>query len=133
MQDAHARDGLALGLAQASALIPGVSRNGATLAVARARGFRRDAAQALSWHAGLPLLFGAGALKAARLRREGLAREQRMELAVGAASAFVSTLVSASLLERPLRRGSVLLPCALYRCALAALVISRVRRLSRAQ
>ena len=34
-QDAGARDALALGVAQALALIPGVSRNGATLAAAR--------------------------------------------------------------------------------------------------
>ena len=34
-------DGLALGLAQAAALVPGVSRNGATLTAARARGFAR--------------------------------------------------------------------------------------------
>ncbi len=48
------RDGLALGLAQAVALIPGVSRSGATLTAARARGFSRGAAQTLSWHAGCP-------------------------------------------------------------------------------
>ena len=38
-------DGLALGLAQACALIPGVSRSGATLTAARARGFARADAQ----------------------------------------------------------------------------------------
>ena len=42
-RDARATDGLALGLAQAAALIPGVSRNGATLSAARARGFSRAA------------------------------------------------------------------------------------------
>ncbi len=68
-EDASARDGLALGLAQAAALIPGVSRNGATLTAARARGFRRGAAQALSWHAGLPVILGASVLKGARMRR----------------------------------------------------------------
>src|SRR3954452_20306437 len=36
------RDALALGAAQAAALVPGVSRNGATLAAARARGFDRE-------------------------------------------------------------------------------------------
>ncbi|MGZ6059049.1 MAG: undecaprenyl-diphosphate phosphatase, partial [Myxococcaceae bacterium] len=41
LTDARPRDGLALGLAQALALIPGVSRNGATLTAARARGFAR--------------------------------------------------------------------------------------------
>ncbi len=126
MREATARDGLALGLAQAAALIPGVSRNGATLGAARARGFGRGAAQALSWHAGLPVIFGAAALKGARLRRAGIPREQRAALAAGAGAAFVSTLASARLLERSLRDGQPLWPYSLYRCLLAALVIARL-------
>ena len=77
---ASPRDGLALGLAQAAALIPGVSRNGATLTAARARGFSRGAAQALSWHAGLPVILGASVLEGVRMRRTGVAREQRAAL-----------------------------------------------------
>ncbi len=60
-------DGLALGLAQALALLPGISRNGATVAAARLRGFTRDDAQALSWRAGLPVILGATALAMRRL------------------------------------------------------------------
>jgi undecaprenyl-diphosphatase len=125
--DASTRDGLALGLAQAAALIPGVSRNGATLTAARARGFGRGAAQALSWHAGLPVIFGASLLKGARMRRDGVPHEQRAALALGCASAFASTLASARLLDRRLREGQSLMPYALYRCALAALVVWRLR------
>ena len=125
-EEANARDGLALGLAQASALIPGVSRNGATLSAARARGFGRGAAQALSWHAGLPVIFGASVLKGARLHRRGLPREERTALAVGGGTAFLSTVASARLLRRGLRDGRPLLPCSLYRCLLAALVIARL-------
>jgi len=44
----------------------------------------------------------------------------------GAASAFVSTLVSARALHRG-RREDSLLPYALYRCLLAALVLRRLR------
>jgi undecaprenyl-diphosphatase len=127
-EDATAGDGLALGLAQAAALIPGVSRNGATLTAARGRGFGRGAAQALSWHAGLPILFGASALKGARMRRSGAPREQRVALALGGASAFLSTLASVRVLDRRLRDGRALWPYSLYRCLLAALVISRLRR-----
>lgn len=126
-EDATAGDGLALGLAQALALMPGISRNGATLAAARARGFSRAGAQTLSWHAGLPVLFGAGALKAARLRRAGLHPGERAALAVGGASALASTLASARLLDRRLREGQALWPHSLYRCALAAAVLARVR------
>jgi undecaprenyl-diphosphatase len=124
---ATARDGLALGLAQATALMPGVSRNGATLTAARASGFGRGAAQALSWHAGLPVIFGASLLKGARMRRSGVPRGQRAALAVGGGGAFLSTLASARLLDRTLREGGPLWPYSLYRCALAALVVSRPR------
>ena len=75
LADFGPRDGLALGLAQALALLPGVSRNGATLTAARARGFAREDAQALSWRAGLPVIAGAAGLKVFRLcrRRKTLA------------------------------------------------------------
>jgi undecaprenyl-diphosphatase len=126
-EDASARDGLALGLAQAGALIPGVSRNGATLTAARARGFGRSAAQALSWHAGLPVILGASVLKGARMRRAGVPREQRAALALGAASAFLSTLAAATGTRRLWREERSLLPYALYRCLLAALVLARLR------
>jgi undecaprenyl-diphosphatase len=122
-----ARDGLALGLAQAAALMPGVSRNGATLTAARARRFKRGAAHTLSWHAGLPVLFGASALKGARLRHAGLDKREHVALAFGGASALVSTLVSARVLDRRLRAGRSLLPWSLYRCLLAALVLARLR------
>lgn len=126
-EDATPRDGLTLGLAQTAALMPGVSRNGATLSAARARGFARDAAQALSWHAGIPVLFGASLLKGARMRHSGIPRGQRTALAVGAGAAFLSTLASAHVLDRTLREGGPLWPYSLYRLALAALVFSRLR------
>jgi undecaprenyl-diphosphatase len=52
-------DGAWLGLAQATALIPGVSRSGATVAAARVRGFSREDASRLSWEVALPVLAGA--------------------------------------------------------------------------
>jgi undecaprenyl-diphosphatase len=116
------RDGLLLGLAQAVALLPGVSRNGATLTVARLRGFAREDAQALSWLAGLPVIVGAAALKGRRLAQRGLPADAGPALAVGAAAAFLSTLAGAPLI-RPGRRGRRLLPFALYRCGLAASVV----------
>jgi len=124
--DACPRDGLALGLAQAVALIPGVSRNGATLTAARARGFGRRDAQTLSWHAALPVILGAGAVDAARMARRGSPQGARGALAVGGASAFLSTLASARLLRRPERAERSLLPYSLYRLLLAGAVIRRL-------
>lgn len=111
-------DGLAVGVAQAFALIPGVSRNGATLAAARLRGFSREDSQAISWGIALPVILGAGALKAGDLRRGGGA-------AAGGGAAFLSTLASARLLRR---RGRALLPYAVYRCLLAIAVLARLAR-----
>jgi undecaprenyl-diphosphatase len=125
--DAGAADGLALGFAQALALMPGVSRSGATLSVARARGFSRAAAQALSWEVGLPVILGASALKGLRLHRAGIRGGQDGALAAGAGAAFVSTLVSVRALRRGTREGRSLLAYSLYRCLLAALVIARGR------
>jgi undecaprenyl-diphosphatase len=125
--DARALDGLLLGIAQAAALAPGVSRNGSALTAARARGFQRESAQALSWSAALPVIVGASVLKGARLIRHGEPRRARAGLALGGASAFVSTLASARVLARR-ERGRSLAPYAIYRCLLAGLVMMRLRR-----
>src|SRR4029079_16426045 len=77
-------DGLALGVAQAAALAPGVSRNGITLAAARWRGFSRDQANLLSRTIALPIIVGATALKGGRPARRGTTPELRRSLALGA-------------------------------------------------
>ena len=107
--DADWRDGLWLGLAQCAALWPGVSRSGATLAVARARGFARADASRLSWEVGLPVLVGAAVRK--RPRREPEA----------AVAAFASTLLTARAIG--LERHRPLWPWSAWRAALAAAVL----------
>ncbi|HEV7528691.1 MAG TPA: undecaprenyl-diphosphate phosphatase [Solirubrobacteraceae bacterium] len=126
--DASPADGLALGLAQAVALVPGVSRHGATLTAARARGFSRSGARSLSWHAALPVMLAASALQGARLSRRRPPAGAAAPLAAGAASAFASTLLSARLLRKAAGAPRSLLACSLYRCLLAALVLARLRR-----
>jgi undecaprenyl-diphosphatase len=122
LAQAGPRDGLALGVAQAAALLPGVSRNGATLTAARARGFARTDAQALSWCVGLPVMVGAAALKGWRLAQRGAPAGAGQTLAAGAGAAFLSTLAGAPLIG-PARRGRRLLPFALYRLGLAGAVL----------
>jgi len=129
--DAGARDGLWLGLAQSLALVPGVSRAGATLAAARLLGFEPASAQRLSAQVGLPVLLGASALKAIRLWRRGVEPTLAWSFAAGAGASFCSTLVFA---RRPRsRRLERLLPYASYRTALAALILIRLRRGSTAR
>ena len=126
--DAGAGDGLALGAAQACALMPGVSRNGATLAAARARGFARADASVLSRHVALPVIAGATGLKALRLvRAGGLPAGARRGFAAGVAAAFAATLASLPIV-RAVDRGRSPMPFAAYRIALAAIVLQRLRR-----
>jgi undecaprenyl-diphosphatase len=122
-----ARDGIIVGIAQACALVPGVSRNGATLTAARARGFRRPDANALSRHVALPVIVGATALKGARLARRGLPAGVAGAFAAGIGAAFGSTLASVRLI-RAVERDRSLAPYAAYRLALAAVVWRRALR-----
>ena len=120
-------DGLALGVAQACALWPGVSRNGATLVAARLQGFGREDSNVLSRHVALPVIAGATALKGHRLARRGLPARLAAAFAVGTAASFGSTLASARLV-RTADRGHSLIPYAVYRSGLAALAIRRLRQ-----
>jgi undecaprenyl-diphosphatase len=125
--DAGMLDALALGVAQACALIPGISRNGATLTAARARGFRRPDANALSRHVALPVIVGATLLKGVRLGRRGLPAGVAGAFGAGIGAAFVSTLLSVRLI-RAVERDRSLAPYAAYRLALAAIVWARAAR-----
>jgi undecaprenyl-diphosphatase len=123
--DATAADGAALGAAQALALAPGVSRSGATIAAARLRRFTRPEAGFVSRLVALPVIAGAGALKAARMRRAGLRPGVRRAVLAGAGAAFVSTLASQRLIAVA-DRGSPW-PYAAYRFALAGAIGLRLR------
>jgi undecaprenyl-diphosphatase len=131
-EEAGARDAIALGLAQACALVPGVSRNGATLAAARARRFTREDANALSRHVALPIIVAATALKGTRLLKRGLPPQTRAAFAVGTAASFASTLGSTWLI-RQVERDRSLGRYAAYRLGLAGVVAWRVRRDRRTQ
>jgi undecaprenyl-diphosphatase len=120
-------DGLALGIAQAAALSPGVSRNGATLAAARWRRFDREHANLLSRTVALPVIVGATVLKGLRLRRRRNESGLHRAMAAGAAASFASTLASQRLIDL-VERDRALWPYAAYRCALAAIVAARLAR-----
>jgi undecaprenyl-diphosphatase len=136
--DAELTDGLALGIAQAAALIPGVSRSGATLAAARARGFDRASASRLSWEVALPVLVGASALKGWRVawsaRRAAASpaagspdvatspAARVRPLALGAGAAFCSTLATARLAG--IERRGPLWPWAAWRVVLAGAILA---------
>jgi undecaprenyl-diphosphatase len=83
-------DSLAIGVAQAFALIPGVSRSGSTITAGLFRGLTREAAVRFSFLLSTPLIAGAALLKAHELRKEGLPADMHMPFIVGI---IVSALV----------------------------------------
>lgn len=83
-------DSLLIGIAQAFALIPGVSRSGSTITAGLFRGLTREAAVRFSFLLSTPLIAGAALLKAHELHKEGLPHEMQMPVLVGI---LVSALV----------------------------------------
>ena len=120
-------DAVWLGIAQACALMPGVSRNGATLTAARRRRFARVDANRLSRHIALPVIGGATGLKLLRLARRGLPSEFVTPFAVGAGASLVSTLLSTRVL-RAVERDASLAPYVVYRLIVAGAVLRRAAR-----
>ena len=111
-----------MGFAQAAALIPGVSRSGAALTVARLRGLSRPASATLALRAALPVTVGAGLLKGTRAVQDGVPRELRVPAAVGAGAALVSALAAL-----PLARTTRWRLVAGYRVLLGAAALRRAR------
>lgn len=59
-RDLKVKEALTLGFAQSLALVPGVSRSGATIAAGRLLGFNRSAATKLSFFLAIPAVLGSG-------------------------------------------------------------------------
>ena len=126
LQSVGVIDGLMVGFAQALALIPGISRSGATISGGLLLGFRRDAAARLGFLLGIPAIAGAGTIELKHLLEssEDLAASAPL-LAIGVVSAFLSGLVAIKLLFRILDGGSTRIFVA-YRLAFAAVLVASV-------
>jgi len=116
------QDSLIIGCAQAFALIPGVSRSGATITAGRALGFDRTAATVFSFMMSMPIIAAAAVLKLPKaLAQSGL----DAPLVVGVLTAAVSSAIAIAVLLRFIqRRGFGVF--ALYRFALGAAVLALV-------
>jgi undecaprenyl-diphosphatase len=74
---------LVIGTAQAAALVPGVSRSGATIAAGMALGLRRDAAARFTFLMSIPAIVAAAAKEALELRETALPSDAVSFFAVG--------------------------------------------------
>ena len=124
VEDVTLRDGIAVGLAQAAALVPGVSRSGATITAGLFLGLDREAAARFSFLLSVPAVVLAGLLELKTIL-DGDAVGQGTDLvplAVATVLAFVSGYASIAFLLRFLVRNSTLV-FVVYRIGLGVLVL----------
>ena len=122
-EEIRTRDGFAIGLAQALALVPGVSRSGATITAGLFMGLDRTAAARFSFLLSVPAVVLSGLLELGSLiRGEEGETTTALGLVVATLLAFVSGYASIALLLRFLSTHSTRVFVA-YRVALGALVL----------
>jgi undecaprenyl-diphosphatase len=119
LEEIRLGDALLIGLAQAFALIPGVSRSGATITVGRVLGINRQDAANFSFLMSAPIIAGAGLLKAHELLRSGMTAE----LTAGFVASAVFSLAAIAVLIAYVRTRTYKI-FAWYRLALAAVVVA---------
>lgn len=116
---------LSIGVAQAAALVPGVSRSGATISVGLFENFTREEIARFSFLMSTPIIFGAGLLKLPHMVREMGDGDGSLTwaalLAGFVASAVVGVAVIRWMLDYLRRRTYAVF--AWYRLALAAAVV----------
>ena len=121
LRDLQWRDAVLIGIAQVFALIPGVSRSGATITEARARGFDRESAATFSFLMSMPIIAAAAALKLPRLLHHGITPP----IAVGVISAAISSWLAIRFVLGFVK-GHSYGAFAIYRVALGVAVLALV-------
>ena len=119
MEDITIVDALLIGLSQALAIIPGVSRSGATITTARLLGIDRAAAANFSFLMATPIIAGAGLLEARKLLHSGLTAD----LGWGFVASAIFSLLAIVGLLRFVRTHSYR-PFAIYRIVLGIAVVA---------
>lgn len=115
------RKGLAIGLMQVLALIPGMSRSGMTISGGLLSGMSRTESVRFSFLLSLPLLFGLGAKKLLDVASSGAAKMDPTVL-VGVVTAFFTGLFAIHFLMKFVERHTFT-PFVWYRCVLGVLII----------
>jgi undecaprenyl-diphosphatase len=125
MTDVRVTDALVIGIAQAIALIPGISRSGITISAGLARELRREDATRFAFLLATPVILGAGAKTLLDARKAAELFAQPDVLAVGFALSFLSGLGAVAFMVRFLR-GHSLNWFVGYRLVLAAVIVVAV-------
>jgi undecaprenyl-diphosphatase len=118
--DINTKNAVLFGLGQALALIPGVSRSGATITAGLAMGFRRDVAARYSFLLAIPAVFASAALTAGDISSDSFVNWPATIVATIVAF-VVGYFVIASLMKYLQTR--TFLPFVIYRIALGTLLM----------
>ncbi len=103
--NAKYRSSLIVGLAQACALMPGLSRSGSTITAARAVGYKKEFAIKFSFLMSLPAILGAAVLEGVGLIKDGGFAIDVLPLAVGFIAAAVSGILAIKFLINLLNKN----------------------------
>jgi undecaprenyl-diphosphatase len=118
----NTRDGLSYGIAQSLALVPGVSRSGATIAMGRALGYERESALRYSFLLAIPAVLGSGFYELLQALNEKPAIFSLMETLVATVVAFIVGYAVIAWLMKFIQTKSFL-PFVIYRIALGTLIL----------
>jgi undecaprenyl-diphosphatase len=121
IKDIRLRDAVLMGLAQACALIPGVSRSGATISMGRFLGYQREAATRYAFLLAIPAVIGAGLFELREIPHGDNAYGWGPTIVATAVSFLVGYAAIAWLL-RYVATNSYL-PFVIYRVALGSLTL----------
>ncbi|MDQ4041639.1 MAG: undecaprenyl-diphosphate phosphatase [Actinomycetota bacterium] len=122
MEAVGPKQALQIGVAQAAALAPGVSRSGVTITAGRVLGLDRDAAARFSFLLLIPAVGGAVVLKGVGVIQDGLPAGAAGPMAAGVAAAAVSSYVAIAWMLAYVRRRSYDV-FVVYRLIAAAIVL----------
>ena len=113
---------LAIGLSQALALLPGISRSGATISAGLALGLTRESAARFSFLLATPITLGAGLYGSRHLLEASHSGTEWLAIAVGFVAAAGSGLLAIGFLLSWLRHRSVTV-FSVYRVLFAGLIV----------
>ena len=123
LEQAGFADAAVIGIAQALALLPGISRSGITISAGLLRGLKREAAARFAFLMGIPIIAGAGLWKTRTIVNGDAGDIDVAVLLAGVVAAALSGWLAIGFLLRYLRRHSTGIFIA-YRLVAAAVLLA---------
>ena len=114
-------EAVGIGFAQAAALVPGVSRSGATITLGLFLGLRREEAARFSFLMSVPIIAGAGGLQLGEVLADGMSAHEWLLFVVGFVTSAAVGYVTIRFLLNYLTNHSLRV-FAYYRFGVAAVV-----------